>query len=106
MQRATALGLVLLASVLSLAGCGGKRDAGGSEGFVVSLGIGEPKFLVPSSATESNASDVLNALFTKLVDYDAQSRPVELAAESISSTDNKVWTIRLKAGWSFHNGEP
>jgi oligopeptide transport system substrate-binding protein len=106
MLRATVLGLILLASALSLSGCGGKRDSGESQGFVVSLGIGEPKFLVPSSATESNASDVLNALFTKLVDYDEQFRPVELAAESITSADNKVWTVKLKAGWTFHNGEP
>ena len=28
------------------------------------------------------------------------------AAESIKSDDNKVWTVKLKAGWTFHNGEP
>jgi oligopeptide transport system substrate-binding protein len=72
----------------------------------VSIGIGEPKSLIPSRANEANAGDVLEALFTKLVDYDAQQRPVELAAESITSRDNRVWTIRLRPDWTFHNGEP
>jgi peptide/nickel transport system substrate-binding protein/oligopeptide transport system substrate-binding protein len=45
-------------------------------------------------------------LFTPLVEYDEKSRPYELAAESIASTDNQTWTIKLRAGWTFHNGEP
>ncbi len=106
MPRLTALGLLLLATVLTLAGCGDKRSAADTQGLVVSIGIGEPKSLIPSSATETNASDVLNALFTKLVDYDASFQPFELAAESITTRDNKVWTIRLRSGWTFHNGEP
>jgi oligopeptide transport system substrate-binding protein len=106
MLRATTLGLISLATALVISGCGGKRDTGATQGLVVSIGIGEPKFLVPSSATESNASDVLNALFTPLVNYDANMQPVELAAASITTTDNKVWTIRLQPGWTFHNGEP
>ena len=32
------------------------------------------------------------------------SRP-RSAAESITSTDNKTWTIKLKDGYTFHNGE-
>ena len=34
-----------------------------------------------------------------------QNKPYEVAAESITSTDNKVWTIKLKDGYTFHNGE-
>lgn len=26
--------------------------------------------------------------------------------ESITSDDQTVWTIKLKPGWTFHNGEP
>ncbi|MBA3489657.1 MAG: ABC transporter substrate-binding protein, partial [Longispora sp.] len=32
-------------------------------------------------------------------------QPVMAAAESVESTDSKVWTIKLKDGWTFHNGE-
>ncbi len=105
MLRKSALGLLALAIAATLVGCG-KKPAADSAGLIVSIGIGEPKFLIPSSATESNASDVLDSLFTRLVDYDAQFRPIELAAESITSTDNKVWTIKLRPNWTFHNGEP
>ena len=95
--------LVAIATLGSTA-CGGSSTS--SDAFVVSIGIGEPKFLIPSSATETNGHNVLSALFTPLVEYDDQFRPIELAAESITSPDNKVWTIVLKPGWTFHNGEP
>lgn len=89
------------------ASCGGASDTGGtSADLVVSIGIAEPKFLIPSSATESAGAEVLHAIFTALVDYDQNFRPHEIAAESITSTDNKTWTIKLKSGWTFHNGEP
>ena len=94
--------------VLALGGCGGGApgDHATPGPFVASIGIGEPKTLVPGGTTESNGSNVLDALFTPLVDYDANARPVPLAAESITSPDNRVWTIRLRPGWTFHNGEP
>lgn len=87
--------------------CGGSAPATSSpDSLVVSVGIGEPKALVPSTTTESNGADVLDALFTPLVGYDSAFRPIEIAAESISSQDNRVWTVKLRAGWRFHNGEP
>lgn len=98
--------LVVVALAVAAA-CGGSEPAGTGNGpFIVSFGIGEPKNLVPSSATESNGANVLTALFTALVEYDANFRPYEVAAESITSTDNKTWTIKLRPGWTFHNGEP
>ena len=39
------------------------------------------------------------------MDYDEHYRPYEVAAKSITTTDNRVWTITLKDGWTFHNGE-
>lgn len=100
-MRAAPLAITLAA--LGIGACGGSGSNGTS---VVSIGIGEPKFLVPSTTTESNGSDVLHALFTPLVEYDDAFRPYEVAAESITTSDNKVWTIKLKPGWTFHNGEP
>lgn len=104
--RTMAAGIMLsMAAALSLAACAGGTDDSAAGPLVVSIGIGEPKYLVPSTTTESNGHDVLHALFTPLVEYDDAYRPVELAAESITSADNRVWTIRLKPGWTFHNGE-
>ena len=94
-------------TALGVSACGGGGESGATaDNFVVSIGIGEPKFLIPSSATEDNGAEVLHAIFTPLVDYDDNFRPHELAAESITSADNKTWTIKLRSGWTFHNGEP
>ncbi|ROT34250.1 ABC transporter substrate-binding protein [Micromonospora sp. HM5-17] len=93
------------AIMLLAAGCSGGGDDAGDEAFVVSIGIGEPQHLIPSNTTESNGAEVLAALYTPLVDFDANNNPVLVAAESIESPDNKVWTIKLKDGYTFHNGE-
>ncbi|MDP9815972.1 ABC-type oligopeptide transport system substrate-binding subunit [Spirilliplanes yamanashiensis] len=49
---------------------------------------------------------MLAALYYPLVNFDAQNNPFLVAAESIESPDNKVWTVKLKPGFTFHNGEP
>src|SRR5262245_60646785 len=86
--------------------CGGNSETPATaDAYVVSIGIGEPKHLVPSTTTESNGAEVLNALFTPLVSYDRDFRPIELAAKSITSQDSQVWTVTLRDGWTFHNGE-
>lgn len=101
----------LLALALTLAGCSkGPSGAGGAtvatEDFVPSFGLSEPKHLVPSNTTEEMGGDVLDVLFTGLVKWNERLEPVEVAAESVTTTDNLVWTIQLKPGWKFHNGEP
>ena len=95
------------AIALLAAGCsgGGSDDTEASEN-VISIGIGEPQHLLPSNTTESNGAEVNAALYYPLVDFNDQNEPVEKAAESITSDDNKVWTIKLKPGFTFHNGEP
>jgi oligopeptide transport system substrate-binding protein len=93
--------------VLLAAGCsGGSDDDAEGSGNTVSIGIGEPKHLIPANTTESNGSQVLGSLFYPLVSFNAEKQPVEKAAESITSDDNKVWTIKLKPGFTFSNGEP
>jgi ABC-type oligopeptide transport system substrate-binding subunit len=101
----SALVVVVLACVGT--GCGSKPQAAAdSATLIVSLGAAEPKSLFPGGSNEEFSSAVLRALFSPLVEWDAQLQPQEVAAESITSPDNKVWTIKLKAGWKFHNGEP
>jgi oligopeptide transport system substrate-binding protein len=95
------------AIALLAAGCGG----GGSEDTEaadksITIGIAEPQHLIPSNTTESSGAQVLNSLFYPLVDFNEQKEPVEVAAESVTSDDNKVWTVKLKPGFTFHNGEP
>jgi oligopeptide transport system substrate-binding protein len=71
----------------------------------VRIGIGEPQHLIPSNAIESSGIQVLAALFTPLVAFDAGHKPYPVAAESVESPDNVVWTIKLKDGYTFHDGE-
>ncbi|WP_203825499.1 peptide ABC transporter substrate-binding protein [Actinoplanes palleronii] len=96
------------AIALLAAGCGGGgSDDSSSTSNTVVIGIGEPQHLIPSNATESNGAEVLASLFYPLVDFDAQNNPNPVAAESITPDKaNTVWTIKLKSGFTFSNGEP
>ncbi len=93
-----------LSASLVLAACGSDGDTGSSDG-VVSIGIAEPQHLLPGNTHETSGAQVMAALYTPLIDYDENNKPFEVGAESVSSTDNKTWTIKLKSGWTFHNGE-
>ncbi|SIN19923.1 peptide ABC transporter substrate-binding protein [Micromonospora cremea] len=106
-RRLAAWTALPLAVTLGLAACGSGGDGGSGSGgsSAVSIQIAEPKHLVPTNTTETSGAQVLTGLFAPLVDYDAQNKPYEVAAESVTSSDNKVWTVKLKDGFTFHNGE-
>ncbi|MDW5328153.1 ABC transporter substrate-binding protein [Plantactinospora sp. KLBMP9567] len=97
-----------LAVVLAATGCSGDGEDSSTPDAdaVVRIGIAEPQHMIPSNTTESAGAQVLAALYTPLVEFDENKKPFEVAAESIESTDNTVWTVKLKGGYTFHNGEP
>ena len=64
-------GFALMLVVGSTACGGGSAPDGAKGAFVISIGIGEPKHLIPSSTAETEGHAVLDALFTPLVSYDA-----------------------------------
>jgi ABC-type transport system substrate-binding protein len=67
----------------------------------------EPIGITPAEAADQNAVIVVRALFAGLVEFDKDSgTPRNLIAESITSPDNKVWTVAIRPGFSFCNGEP
>lgn len=74
----------------------------------VSISTTEPaQLLLPAMASESGTGDVVDAMWTGLVDYDPVTAQPRLAhAESITSDDNVTWKITLKPGWTFHDGTP
>ena len=103
-KRALCALAVLPLAAATLAACGG-GNSGGGDGFI-SIGIGEPKSLLTTSTGETEGHQVLNALYTPLVRYNDQLGTELDAAESITPSEgNKVWTIKLKDGYTFHNGE-
>ena len=101
-KRAGALLAVLALLGAACNGGGGGAPAGGS--FSIAL-ITDPEFLTPTNTNETNGAEVLNALFTGLVDYDPEtSEPVNALAESIETEDQQNWTIKIKSGYTFHDG--
>ena len=67
----------------------------------------EPAFLLPSAGDDEPSILVIRQLFRGLSKYNADTGAPELdLAESIDSTDGKLWTIKVKSGYTFHNGEP
>jgi ABC-type oligopeptide transport system substrate-binding subunit len=95
---------------LAVTACSGGDNGRNSAavGGDISMQIGEPESLTPSNTNESEGAQVLHQIFTGLVDYDGKnSKPKNANAESITaSADQKTFTIKLKPGWRFHNGEP
>ncbi|MDH6214053.1 peptide ABC transporter substrate-binding protein [Streptomyces pseudovenezuelae] len=101
----TASASLSLALVLALAGCsGGTQGGSGSAkdgGF--SVAVGEPDHLTPGRSTVG--WDQLRVLFAPLVKVDQQGKVSYVQARSVTSADAKHWTIKLRSGWTFHNGE-
>ncbi len=101
---AVAAGLTV---ALLVTACGG---GGGDEQAARTIGIewGEPENpLIPGNTTEQNGGDVIDALFAGLVKYDVDTgQPSNEVADAITTTDNRTFTIRIKPGWTFHDGTP
>ena len=97
----------LTALLLAVSGCTAKPKATESDpatGDVVT-NILEPEKLITTFANELQGITVIHALYKGLVDYDVKTGdPVNVVAQSITSPDSKVWTIKLKPGWKFDNG--
>ncbi|MDQ1617612.1 MAG: oligopeptide transport system substrate-binding protein [Actinomycetota bacterium] len=107
-------GAATIALVATACG-GGSGDSGGSSpsaagktGGAITYGSCKPQNnLIPANSNEVCGGRVIDALFTGLVDYNSDdASPQNAVAESIESTDNKLWTIKLKTGWTFHDGTP
>ncbi|WP_285729505.1 ABC transporter substrate-binding protein [Nocardiopsis sp. ATB16-24] len=83
-------------------------DARDRAGAIISYHGTEPEnALIPGHTTESGGVKVIAALFRGLVSYDPiDARPRNAVAESIETTDSLVFTIRVKSGWTFHDGSP
>jgi len=105
-----ALALAMVASACSNSTSGGGSDSGtsGTQGGTYSFVNCEPTSLIPQNDYESCGTQVNQAVFTRLVDFDPNTlQPIPAQAESIDlSDDGLTYTIKIKPGWTFHNGEP
>ncbi|WP_433268339.1 peptide ABC transporter substrate-binding protein [Actinosynnema sp. CS-041913] len=98
-----------VALALVAAGCGTPETSSGANTDAgISIFNTEPENpLVPGNTTEVGGSRVLDALFTGLVEYrNEDAQPVNAMAESIETQDSKLFTVKIKKGWKFHDGTP
>lgn len=102
---------VTAAVALIAAGCSGSDDKGGettsgtANGSIVIYGGQPENGLVPANTTETNGGMVVDYLWTGLVRYPNDGgAPVNALADSITTTDSKVYTIKIKPNTKFHDG--
>jgi oligopeptide transport system substrate-binding protein len=105
-------GALFAAGALALTACGGSSGGSESEGgdanaAITVFNIKPQNPLIPSNTNEVGGGNILDNVFRGLVKYNPDTAAPEMAmAESIESTDNKVWTIKLKPGNTFQDNTP
>lgn len=119
MHSSTRVRLVapLLALALGAAACGGGDEGGetgatgdtgatGNSSAIIMVNGSEPQNgLLPANTNETGGGRLLQQLFTGLVSYDEEGQTVNEVAESIETEDSKLFTVKIKDGWTFTNGE-
>jgi oligopeptide transport system substrate-binding protein len=86
----------------------GTSSSGGTAGGDITIrGCTPQNPLLPGNTSEVCGGNVLDAVMAKLVHYNADTAAPELdLAESIKTTDNVHFTVKLKSGRKFHDGTP
>ncbi|MFC7625478.1 ABC transporter substrate-binding protein [Microlunatus sp. GCM10028923] len=110
-SKVTAALALLAASALALSGCGGGSSPSGEEPEgpkTVRLALTQDvETLLPMDSNVNDNIAVLDVIYDGLVRYQPETtEPYNYIASDISSPDNTVWTIKIKDGFTFHNGEP
>ncbi|MEV1143654.1 ABC transporter substrate-binding protein [Micromonospora sp. NPDC049799] len=102
-----ATAITMLATACSGGGDDTADEAGGKAGGELRVYASEPAFLLPSAGDDEPSLYVIRQLYRGLVKYNTETgAPENDLAESIESTDQKLWTIKIKSGYTFDNGEP
>ncbi|MBT3151480.1 ABC transporter substrate-binding protein [Streptomyces sp. CHD11] len=97
-----------VAAALAATGCGGGGDGGGSDsGAVLSASWGDPQNpLEPSNTNEVQGGKVLDMIFRGLKRYDPETGEAkDMLAEKIETDDSQNFTVTVRDGWTFSNGE-
>ncbi|MEU2425894.1 ABC transporter substrate-binding protein [Streptomyces sp. NPDC007851] len=86
---------------------GGGSGGGGGESGVLSSSWGDPQNpLEPSNTNEVQGGKVLDMIFRGLKKYDPKTGKAQnMLADRIDTSDSQNFTVTLKDGWAFSNGE-
>ncbi|MCX5399483.1 ABC transporter substrate-binding protein [Streptomyces sp. NBC_00102] len=99
---------VAVALAATACGGGGDGDSGGSGADgIVSSSWGDPQNpLEPANTNEVQGGKVLDMVFRGLKRYDPKTGEAKnMLADKIESSDATNYTITVKDGWTFSNGE-
>ncbi|MEV0601217.1 ABC transporter substrate-binding protein [Streptomyces sp. NPDC050315] len=98
---------VAVAVALGATACGGGGGGGGDGKGVLSSSWGDPQNpLEPANTNEVQGGKVLDMIFRGLKRYDPKTGAAEdMLAQKIESTDQQNYTVTIKEGWKFSNGE-
>ncbi|MFF5854926.1 ABC transporter substrate-binding protein [Streptomyces sp. NPDC012751] len=96
----------VLVTALAATACG-SGSGGGNGGAVLTSSWGDPQNpLEPANTNEVQGGKVLDMLFRGLKKYDPRTGKAQnWLARSIETRDSRNFTVRLKTGWTFSNGE-
>ena len=100
------------AIALLAAGCGGGGGTSGGSattgktgGSITVRGCNPENPLIPANTNETCGGNVLDAVTAKLVHYNSQTAaPENDIAQSIETTDNQNFTVKLVKGYKFQDG--
>lgn len=103
---AMAAAVVLAAPGCSAGGDDGDLSSESTANAAITIYGGQPENgLIPANTTETNGGKVVDYLWTGLIRYPNDGgAPVNALAESIDTTDSKVYTIKIKPNTKFHDG--
>ncbi|MET8248193.1 ABC transporter substrate-binding protein [Streptomyces sp. NPDC005202] len=97
------------AAALTATACGGggSSSGGADGGGVLSSSWGDPQNpLEPANTNEVQGGKVLDMIFRGLKRYNPKTGKAEnMLAEKIDTSDSQNFTITVKDGWTFSNGE-
>ncbi len=109
MQSRRFAGLAVgMSAVLALSACSGGdsgSSAGGDDNTVTVRGCAPSFPLTPAATSSTCGLNILNAVTARLVHYSDNGEARTDLAESISTDDAKTWTVRIREGALFSDGE-
>ncbi|MFE9954442.1 ABC transporter substrate-binding protein [Micromonospora sp. NPDC005299] len=109
-KRASGALAVGAAIALVASGCSSGNDDGGDasaskDGAIVIDGTQPENPLVPANTTETGGGKIIDWVWSGLVEYPNNGgAPQNLLAESIETSDSKVFKIKIKQNTKFHDG--
>jgi oligopeptide transport system substrate-binding protein len=111
-KRRYGIGAIALiaASALALSGCASsgsdEETTSGDTSAIITVNGSEPQNpLIPTNTNETGGGKILDSLFAGLVYYDATGAVQNDLAESIETDDAQTYTIKIKSGEKFSDGQ-